>query len=423
VLLKQERKRQKKRQTDFPDISKSTISRIEKGDPTVQRETLEHYARQLDQDLNQLEKMVSIEETLEPIKSQLESIELDIELRHDLSGCYERLNEIDLINQHPYWQVVYYLQAKALFYMGKYNQSEKKALLAIESAHKSKQYKNMNIASFAHSVLSNIYYRWYSAAPALKEIEKALFHFDRDGDRSDAYFMMLQNKAFYLEQVQRYSESERVIEQLYSEINQIEHFEVRAATYDMAAKIKQRSKLYDEALEIVKDGLRFAGKNNQVDRVFLLLIRRGKIYEELGQLLEAEREFKHALKYEKDLRQKGLCMEAYNRLGKLYFQQERLADAREMFMKTLSTGEEGDPRYVQGLIGLSDLSLQQKNQLEAAKHLKKALLLSPKQNLKQRLKIIVGLTECFKGVDDRQYSLYMEQMQNILVQIGGEIFD
>lgn len=432
VLLKKQRKKLGKRQTDLEDtiLSKSIISRIEKGDPTVPWDKVKHYANKLGLNLDGFEYISIDTEDWKKVRQQLELIEYLVEfcnVAHDqrtqteitlMHDALKVLDEINLPETHPYLQIVHYIRGKSFFYQKKYDRAKKELHAAIDWAQKyQKDFKYLNIEACSYNVLSNIAYWEEGLKPALDYIERAVKAFDRKGERKQEYYMTVTNHAAFLDNSGQYGESERVLSAILPESEQIRWPVTGALLYELLAKQKRRSRQYNQALEYALEGLQITAKAKLYDRAALSLLEIGRIYEEQSNPDDAEGVYRYSLSFAGRVVNKSLPAVAYNRLGELYVRRDQLDKAENVFEQ--ATVIESDDRVrCDTLIGKGKVLLKKRKCKDAIEPLQEALKLAKMWGLKQKeFDALAYLSQCYKKIDRQSYFTYLELLHEVTMEL------
>lgn len=434
ALLKEQRKKLGKRQTDLEDniLSKSVISRIEKGDPTVPRDKVKHYAAKLDLDLDDFEYTATDAEGWEEVYQKLQLIEYlvefcnvaqdqrtqtEITLMHD---ALKALDEINLPPNHPYQQIRHYIRGKAFYYQKKYDRAKKELTEAIDWADK---YLNtfgyLNIKPCAYNILMNIVYWQEGQKKAIDYIKKSVEAFDPNGERKQEYFMAMTNHAALLDNLGLYGESERILAKILPESGQIRWPVTGATLFELLAKQKRRSRQYDQALQYALEGLQIAAKAKLYDRAALSLLEIGGIHEDQGKHDDAEEAYRHSLSFASQVVNKSLPAKAYNRLGELYVKREQFEKAEKVFEHATEI-ETDDRTRCDTLIGKGKVLLKKRKYREAVEPLQEALKLARLWKEKQKeADALCYLAQCLKVIDRQAYFAHLELLHEVTMELKG----
>ncbi|MBH8605907.1 tetratricopeptide repeat protein [Thermoactinomyces sp. CICC 10522] len=431
-LLKKQRKKIGKKQIELVDdiLSRSIISRIEKGDPTVPRDKLNHYTSKLGLILDDLEYTTINVEDWKEVRQQIELIENLVEFcnvaqnqrtQTEIKLMNDALNDLDKIalpDNHPYRQIVHYIRGKAFFYQKKYDRSKNELHAAIDLAQKyQNNFRYLNIEACSYNILSNIAYWEEGLKPALDYIERAVKAFDREGERKQEYFMTMTNYAVFLDNLGLYGEAERVIASILPESVQIRWPATGATVYELLAKQKHRSRQYHQALQYALEGLQISAKAKLYDRATIILLEIGGIYEDQDKHDNAEGAYQHSLSFANQVVNKSLPAKAYNRLGELYVRREQIEKAENVF-EHATTIEADDRVRCDTLIGKGKVLLKKKKFREAVEPLKEALKLARMWNEKQKeFDVLVYLSQCFKVIDRQAYFNHLELLHEVTMEL------
>ncbi len=113
---------------------------------------------------------------------------------------------------------------------------------------------------------------------AITYTNSGLDAFVDEGERIQYKYVLLQNKAMFLEKMGRPVEALKVIQNAWEYLPEIEQVEVILGFYWLRAELLRRIKDYDTALQIAKEGLEKARLTHENARKFDLWIVTGSTY-------------------------------------------------------------------------------------------------------------------------------------------------
>jgi tetratricopeptide (TPR) repeat protein len=384
------------------------------------------YARALGHNLSEVEALFDSNAEAESLLERVVLLEKCIDLEANgatnpdiISSLLKELDVIPLPENHPYYQVVHYVRAKALFYIKKYERSKKELKKAISLAQKySAHFSHLNIEGCAYNILSNLTYWSEKDVPsALDYIDHAIESFRLDGERLGTYYMSLANKASFLENAGLFVDSGKIAEQLLPDRQKIERPLTKAAFCELIAKHRKRNKQYEQALDFANEGLQVASDSGQFDRAFLLLVTIGTIYKAMRKPVQAENTFRKALLFSPKVKNKALPIEAYNELGYLFMEQGQLEQAAKAFDNAMAVEADDDRRKCKTMLGVGDLLLKQGKHLGASKPYHQALELAIKTRMKKReFDATLGLVRSYKHTDKEKYYIYLERLEQVATE-------
>lgn len=422
AFLKRQREAKGLRPEDLvtKGLSKTTIRRIEAGKDLVREGKVRLYCQQLGYEFREVCEILGYRD-MGRLKKRLEEIEFDIDLAINLDQSFDELKEIasNLEPDHPYIPSVHFLKAKAHFYAGRYEKAENEAVTAIELSQKH-QDTQMNIESISRNILSNVYYWQNRLKDSFEEIERAIERFDTSGDNHDRYHMMLLNKAVLLHKLGRLRDAEDILDYLLKEGKNIDRAALKASVYELQAEVKRQNKQYEQALQFAREGLKIVAMNQLYSRAFELWIVVGNIYEDLGDPDSAKSAYLRALKLEGKLPDSTMIGTGYACLGNLYRRQKDFKTAKIYFDKAL-TFESDDISFIDTLVGIAQLFLDQGMKESAIRPLQKALDMATIQGMTQKqYDICLLLTQCFEGIDNVQYINHLKLFHRISLELKRE---
>lgn len=251
---------------------------------------------------------------------------------------------------------------------------------------------------------------------AITYTNSGLDAFVDEGERIQYKYVLLQNKAMFLEKMGRPVEALKVIQNAWEYLPEIEQVEVVLGFYWLRAELLRRIKDYDTALQIAKEGLEKARLTHENARKFDLWIVTGSTYMAMKRWPEAESCFEVALKMEEKFPNREIVSTAYTRLGILYLQQERWEEAKDSIQRAIQIGEESNDilRLVYALTTMGYYHKHRKDYHEAIKHYKQAAELAQKHQLKNKEYIaLFELTQCLETVDEEEFLAALRNMYKI----------
>lgn len=431
--LRKKRKSKRKRIADFADekMSISTISNIENGSINVSQEMLQYYANKLDFDLNQYilteEENNTNDYQNEKHKMTLDIVE-DLIRANEVDKASEKLRALNLPKSNPLISHVYFFRARILQHRKNNKKAKEYLFKAISSVEQTKSY-NTNILSSCYSELSRIFYYENNLPKALEYAEKGIRHFQKDGERDFIIYVLLINQAMYLEQLDQRERASQILKRLWENRYSIENIAVVLNMYDIDAKIKIKSKMYQEAITLVKEGLQIAIQNRSHHRSGELWLTLGEAYHKLNYNDLAIDCILTALELFRKAKKKHLQLEGYRRLGNLYIHQKEWEIAKNTLETGLSHATISSAnviRWCQTLISLGQCYFNLNNLEKAQTIYKEALSLAKRHHLNaQEYNILIGLGEVLEGNNDKEFFDVSKKLFKLAKELrkGGIHFD
>ncbi|MBA4601683.1 helix-turn-helix domain-containing protein [Thermoactinomyces mirandus] len=419
--LRKIRKKRGLRLKDLEDehISFATISSIERGVPTVKPQNRLYYCQKLGYDVSQIPELIHREnETNNQIKILLFLIETCINL--DCDGALERLRELQKQCKGQYMDVILYLKGLCYVKKNKLKRAEKYLLQSIQFIDEKNTSTESNIKSACLYELGKIYYfRDNDLNKALEYNNRGLKTFKPGNDRADIKYYLSIAKVSYLEKMYRTDEALQILNELWSEIQQIDSLEVKLSMYELKATLLNRKKGINQALSYAREGLYIARTNGTHERAVKLLTVWGNILQNANDYQSAENCYQLALRLENKLKDKKyLLVTTLTQLGKLYSKMERWQDAYESLSAAVARGKQYNDahRYCESLMALGDYYLENNQFQYATSPYNEALKIANSYNFsRQKERILLNLSECWKKIGDKEkYIEILDQLQTQL---------
>lgn len=363
----------------------------------------------------------------ENLSNRLMAIENDIDLvSPDLA--LEELREIHLEKNDPLLSEYFFLKAKCYSKKSLLKKAHSYYLKSIQQADITKNETNLRAAAYyeiGRIMHSN------SIKEALHYVEKGLDSYVENQYRRYIKHYLKVSKAIYLEMDNKVGESLQILEELWSEQNNIPSTEALLNMYDLQAKFFFKMQLYDKAISITKEGIERARIDKMYDRSYELWTTLGGCYIEKNQLAEAQRCFRTALNLEKYIRRDYLLVTSQTQLGLLYLKQKNVVKAKELLEEAVKLGRKCNDvhRLNEALVGLGDCYLAEPNYKKARQCFEEALSLTKKQSDfdKKEDSILIKLLICtdkdskdYQDYEKRFIQIHMNKL-NLHLPQGGEV--
>lgn len=418
-IIRRVRKDKGLRLEDIADenISPATVSNLERGVSHVKQEKMFYLLDKLEISMDKLpELIIDQKEDLKRGKFNLFIIE---SLRD--SGfpklALEKINRLELEDQHPLAAYAYMIRGKCFNSLKKWGQAERAFFDAIRLDHNQTSYgnsSNIEAASFTGLALCSYYQN--NLEQAITYTNSGLDAFIDGGERTQYKYVLLQNKAMFLEKMGRPVEALKVVQDAWEHLPEIEQVEVILGFYWLRAELLRRVKDYDTALCFAKEGLEKARLTRENARKFDLWIVTGSTYMALKRWPEAEACFEMALKMEGKFPNEEIISTAYTRLGILYLQLDRWEEARESIQKAIQIGEDSNDilRLVYALTTMGHFYQQRKDYQEAITYYKQAADFAQKHQLKNKEYIaLFKLTQCLENTNEEEFLTALRNMYKV----------
>lgn len=360
-LIKKARKGKNLTQEELTDelaISTGTVSNVERGNYKVSKQKLFDLCKKLDLDLTKIKLLFDEEDnknTRYNLKMQLMSIEHILDLVSHETG-WEDLCKIQLDKNEPLRSFYEYLRGRCYEEEKNWKQAEICFLNSIRNIDSHEDLQKSNIKSACFNGLSRIHNRQDNMDKALYYVEKGLDTFVSDGERKHVYYHLLISKVVYLEKINRNREALIILEELWTEKDQIESSEARLNMYQMMAALHNKFEMYEDAIELALEGLEKSRVDKMYDRTFELWTTLGESYSRQGNVSKGEICFQTALKLIPKVRRKYLIVSTQLELGVLHLQKGDAKTAEKILLEAVQLGHETKDsfRLIKALSSLGD---------------------------------------------------------------------
>lgn len=430
-FIRNTRKQLKLNQKDLIDdvISQTTISNIERGNPTTGIDKIIYVLNRLGFDEEVLKKFhlpderIEEDSLVEEWTLRLTATESIIDLASAEEGA-DFLRSVNLPSSHPLNAWAEYLRGK--IYLRKSNW--KKARSHLEQAiNMLQQNKISNLESACYHELGLAEYMENRYQSAVEYADEAFRCFDPNGERLYYRDLILISKAIYLEKLNRISEADKTLDMISNHsYSKGAPYSKEAALnkYEMQAKLLAKSERYEDAIQTALAGIELARIDKMVERAFELWVTLGSIYIETNKPYLAEICFRTALKFDDKVKRSYLRAYVYTQLGTLYHRQRNLEKAEDEFKEALLHSRKNNDIYweVEALTGLGKC-LMETNPRKAVEQFHKALELARKHKLEDKKTDLLLLTaQCLIDLKDPQLNqialdLLYSQLESLK---GGE---
>lgn len=416
-VIRKVRKDKGLRLEDLADenISPATVSNIERGVAHVSPEKISYLLEKLNLPMNKLPEMLMKEqEEIKKVKFQLLSIAT---LRRIglIDEALEKLDALDLDDNHPYLPHVYYYKGECYMSKFKWKQAERALYNALRISQQT-PYKESNMEAASYLLLGLIRYKQNNIEQALELTSNGIKAFNDEGDNQHIKCLLYRNKGVYLQRMGRITEGMRLIQDVWDMMPGIDDINTLLGFYWLRAEFSRQSGLLDEAIEYATQGIEISRLNKQYDSMCDLWTVLGSVYTTKKDWEMAETSFKMALKLEGKFPPDQRLTTVYTRLGILYIKQGRNNEAKEALKTAINFAERFNdaPRLSTSLIILGDL-YHMCNEIEnAISAYQKALEISQKHKYQDKeFKIWFSLARCYDGYDEEGFQNCMRNMYNV----------
>jgi tetratricopeptide (TPR) repeat protein len=302
-----------------------------------------------------------------------------------IDEALDRLEELNLDENHPYIAHAYYFKGKC--YMGK--QKWKQAERALYNALRLSQqnpYKENNMEAASYLLLGLISYYQNNIEQALEYTNNGINAFVEDGENKHIKSLLYRNKGVYLQRMGRITEGIRLVQDIWDQIPMMDDIGTILGFYWLRAEFSRLSGLTDEAIQYATEGIEISRRNKQYDSMCDLWTVLGSVYTAKKEWELAETSFLMALKLEGKFPEDQRLTTVYTRLGILYMKQGRNEEAYQALQKAIKYAEKFNDatRLSTSLIIMGDLCQFIDKREEAIRYYQKALEIAKKHDYKDK---------------------------------------
>lgn len=421
LFLREIRKKLGKRMEDLEDenISRGTIGNIETGKPHVREPKVKYYCEKLGVNYDALPHLIEerrqrLGEYKQKVLADLRKIELMIDVTQDNTGL-KMLRKINVPKELS--NVVDYLKGKSYIYLNDPDKAEKHFKQVVKATSRNVE----NVVACAYNELSKIAYYRNDFVTAVKYIDQGLAAYDKKDWRQYIYYNLQSNKILYLDKLDRTNEAEDLCKRLWQEREKINHISVLLNLYDLKGQIYRKKRKYDEAIQLITEGLQIARYNREKRRIVELLITLGSIYMTKKDYDQAADCLDMALQVTQLLDDQYLHTTITVKLGELQMQQGKLDQAKQTLYAVIKNKGRGITKYVKALTVYGDCNMLQNQTDDALNYYLTALDLAQKHLLQQQeLEILEKIAKVYlETKKEKEYKDTLDKFFRLYVQLNG----
>lgn len=417
-LLRKRRKELGLRLEDLADdfISPSTISNIERGITYVNEEKVRYIADKLGVNLEQIHELWAKEkQEEEQMELKLAAVESIVDLMNPDKGL-EKLRKLSVPNNHLSTAYVHFLRGKIYLQKKNWVKSQNHYLEAIRIVDQKSEWLKSNLKAASYYELGRIAIEAYDAEQALKYVEEGIEHYQEDGERQDVKQMLLAAKVEALEKLERLEEGLRLIEELWSERNEINNVEVVLKLARSRISILTKLKLYDEAIQYATLGIEMARINKKPEHASELWMMLGGIQLRKSRWEEAEDCFRTALALQEKMKTDELKIKIHTYLGMVLLEREKSEEAKQILEDAVAICERNHQTmpHRETYIVLGDCYARQGEYKEAIQVYEKVWKMARKKGDKsQEHKVILKLARCYEQQDKEKFAEFLQELYRV----------
>ncbi|WP_169713673.1 tetratricopeptide repeat protein [Paludifilum halophilum] len=419
-VIRKTRKEKGLRLEDLSDdqISPATISNIERGIPHVKADKTVYLMDKIGIDSEDLPNLI---ETYQVERSETEIRLKAIECMIDAGKTKEALDQLKEIRESdhdPFGPTIYFLEGKGRQRENNWPKAERAYFTAIQLASKPEDRSNIEAASF--NELGRCAFFQNRLDQAIDFTESGLDAFNDKGDRTYYKHILLANKTTYLEKLGRLEEANRIIHEMWEDIETIKSLPVVLLLYKIRSNLYRKSKMYDDAVQCALEGIELARINGDYDRTFDLWAVLGNTYLMCRKADLAKTAFYTALSLAHSMQVKNTTVNVYAQLGALYMEEGQYLRAEAEIQKGIEIAREVRDHISlsNALIVLGECFIAQGKNKEAIYPLEEALEISKKLKLEnQETRTLLLLSQAWEPLDEKKFTEYVRQLYKIEVDI------
>jgi tetratricopeptide (TPR) repeat protein len=404
------------------DLSRSTVSNIERGFSGVKEEKIIEYCNILRIPYDQLPQLIQNDN--QQHHSLLEKL-TRIEPMIDLIGAREakkQLKMLSLKSENPLSVVFQYLDARCNYHLGNYAIAANDFNSSLHLLEKYPEMEYTNIRSACYKELGRIAFYYHNNLElALQHTQQGLLSYDKNGERKIIKYALLSCKASYLEKIKNDEETINTLKELYAEQDQwYRSTEVVLNMLEIQANLAAKKAYYDEAMNYAKEGLELARANKRPERALELITTLGNICLLKKNYKEAEDWYLFALQFRNKIKNNYLFVSIYTQLGILYMTLEKWSKAKEHLQKAVEKGGkyQNPIRLHLALIAFGDYYVKTNEPKKAIPYFQKAMEQTESHELGfNDPDLYLKLSHCWKEEDSEKSKEYMDKYMQIRLEL------
>ncbi|SFS43670.1 helix-turn-helix domain-containing protein [Marininema halotolerans] len=433
-IIRKIRKERGLRIDDVADenISPATISNLERGVPHVKQEKLTYLLEKLNVSMEKLPQlMLGEQKKLEELRFQLNAIESLKRIGQNRQALLE-LEKIEKPDDHPYAMEIYWLKGVCYLNEKNHRRAERELTNAIRLAAHSPLAQADNIEAYTFNALSICCYYRNDLDAALKYTEHGLQVFNPKGERTYIKHILMRNKAFYLERMDRVMDGLKVVEEVWEDIDHIKKMDTILGLYCIRAELLRKSGSLDEAIYYGEEGMKLAGLNDKPTFVFDFWVVLGSIYTMRKEYTKAEKCFQIGMTIPEEDRGHGSYVRACIQMGSLYIELKKWVEAEKILKMAIDKSEamNSPQNLTASIISMGSCLLKRGNITEAISYLRRGIELAQQfDDHEQEYQAWYQLAKCYKERNVEEFqrcTVQMFQVQDQLLDqegIGDEKID
>jgi tetratricopeptide (TPR) repeat protein len=407
------------------EISQGTISKIERGDPTVSNHKRFYYLEKLGYSRDQLHELMEKENN----ETQREHLQLKaIETIIDLVGAKEGFKQLkesgllDLVHVKP---MVNFLRGKIYYQKKNYEKAKAVFLEAIKLIDRNiGVWESTNLKSSCFGELARIFFQEKNFEETIAYNQRGIDCFVEQGTRQYTKAILLSNHSLYLLGQDLLEESLELAKCCKQNLASQETHLSFIYPYNVEVNALLENKSYTQAIQRAEIGIEIARISQSYDRSFQLWSSLGDIYFEQEEFSVALICFQTALQLKPRVSYENWFTYVHLQLGLIYMQMKDFKQAETHLLEAVKTsdGSRMDNIY-DAYKSIGDLYLLNNQPEQAVRYLQRALHIAQDNQLyEQERESLTKLCQCQKYLDPEQYQSYVNSLVSVSIQLqkGGD---
>ncbi|MFC4077041.1 tetratricopeptide repeat protein [Salinithrix halophila] len=417
-IIRKIRKERGFRLEDLADvnISPATISNIERGVAHVKQDKLIYLLEKLDISMDMLPQILQREQQEQKdLKFRLTAAE-SLERMGQSEQALVLLNDMELADNHLYAPTWHWLRGGCYLFLRKLQKAERELSTAVRLSSQNQPTKTDNIEAYSFSDLSLVSYYQNDLQQAIYYVERGLEAYTPEGGRKVVKYLLLRNKAIYLERLGRIVEALTVVQDVWNELAQIEQEETVLTFYWLRAELLRKSGSLEEAIQYAQEGIDRAGLNYDYKMTFDLWSVLGSIYTTQQDWEKAETCFNIAMGIPKKLVSENRFIRNLIHLGRLYMEQKKWDQAEQQLTLSIREAEKSDSAayLTDALLAAGKLYYLQGETEKAIPHYRRAAEIAQRRRYKEKeYQAWYHLAKCWRENNEQEFRHCTENMYRV----------
>ncbi len=408
------------------EISQGTISKIERGDPTVSQQKKFYYLEKLGYNAEKLQALIEQENNLAQLEHlHLKSVETIVDLVGPKAGL-KQLRDSGLQEKTHLKPMVNFLRGKIFYQKKQYIKAKNTLLEAIKLIDRNfGVWQLTNLKSSCFGELARILYQEKKFDEALAYNQTGIDCFVEHGNRKYTKGILLANQSLYLLKKDLVEESLEMIKDCKQYLGNQETGLSFIYPFNAEVSALTTNKSYTQAIQSAEMGIEVARISQSYDRSFQLWTNFGNIYLEQEEFAEALVCFQTSLGLKPRVTFDQGVTFVRLQLGLIYLKKKDYPQAEFQLTAAVKSSTDGSQMdYIYDAYNaLGDLYLLLKDIERAVSTFQKALHIAQDYKLyKQERESLTKLCQCQAYLDNELYQRYVNSLVSVSIQLqrGGD---